>query len=56
MILTDKHGRPIEPPTPPGPRAGIEKTIAYIRALHAYNDRVADLANRAFAERFSVRP
>ena len=53
MILTDAKGRPVPKPEPPAEDAGVEETIAYIRAVHAYNDRVSDIANRAFAEAFS---
>lgn len=48
VILTDAAGRPIERPQ----RDNYDDPIAFMRALWAYNDRVADTANRAFAERF----
>jgi hypothetical protein len=47
-ILTDGRGRPIERPESPAPGATLEDCLAYIRAVHAYNDQVADLANGAF--------
>lgn len=50
-ILTYADGRPIERPTPPGPNATSEERTAFIRALNAYHDAVADCANRAFADR-----
>lgn len=55
MIYTDANGRPIEPPERPAPDASIEEKVRYLRARHAYNDLITDMANRAFAERFSVR-
>lgn len=51
-ILTDENGVPFEKPEPPGPDASIEEKIAFIRATHEYNDRVADCANAAFADQF----
>lgn len=48
-ILTDGNGRPFEHPDP----ATMPK-IAYIRAVHAYNDAVTDCANRAFAKGFRL--
>lgn len=52
MILTDANGRPFDKPDPPETNAPIEATIAYLRAMAAYNDAVADCANGAFAEAF----
>lgn len=51
-ILTDAHGRPIEPPAVPSVGASIEVVIAYLRASAAYNDRVAALASAAFGRAF----
>lgn len=48
MILTDESGVPIEAPVSPGFDATVEEKISYIRARHAYNDRVTSVANRAF--------
>ena len=50
VILTDGHGRPLDRPEP----EQFDSTLAFIRALHAYNDRVTDLANSSFAEAFSA--
>ena len=49
MILTDEGGRPIPKPS----RKEFGSVIEYIRAVHAYNDRITNLANKAFAETFS---
>jgi hypothetical protein len=54
-IVTDAHGKPVERPEVPAQTATIEERIAYMRALAAYNDRVADLANAAFTRRFITR-
>lgn len=51
-IVTDGKGRPFERPEPPPKDAGIEVKIAFIRAMHEYNDRVTDRANKAFAAEF----
>ena len=51
-IYTRGDGTPIEKPEPPGEDADIESKIAWIRAFHAYNDEIADVANRAFADGF----
>jgi len=51
-IFTDAKGRPIDRPVVPGPNASPEERIAYIRAIHAYNDAVTDLANSAFDKAF----
>lgn len=51
-ILTDANGRPFERPEAPPEGAPIEETIAWIRAVHAYNDAVTDAGNRAFDEQF----
>ena len=52
-ILTDGNGRPFDKPDPPTKGAPIQETIAWIRAMHEYNDRVTDCANRAFTDAFS---
>lgn len=52
-ILTDERGVPFERPEVPAHDAPIEERIAYIRAVHAYNDKVTDCANKAFARTFS---
>jgi hypothetical protein len=54
-ILTDANGRPIERPVSPGKNAPIEEKIAFIRAIHAYNDKVTDIANGAFDKEFHKR-
>lgn len=53
MILTDSSGRPIPPVDVPPPGAPVESIIAYLRASAARNDRVAALANDAFARAFN---
>jgi len=53
-ILTDGTGRPFARPEKPAAGAAIAEKIAYLRAVHAYNDRVADCANAAFTKAFSV--
>lgn len=52
MILTDAKGRPIPRPEPPPVSAGVDERVAYVRAMAAYNDRVADIANLAFYTAF----
>ncbi len=44
MILTDAAGKPIAKPV----RTDYMHTVDYIRAVHAYNDKVAAIANEAF--------
>lgn len=51
-IMTDANGRPFECPESPGANADIEAKIAYLRAYAKFRDRVADCANRAFADEF----
>lgn len=51
-ILTDANGRPFERPEAPPKGAPIKETIAWIRAVHAYNDTITDAGNRAFDEQF----
>lgn len=51
-IFTDAGGRPIERPARPGPHASPAERLAYMRALAAYNDRIADTANQAFDRAF----
>ena len=53
MILTDANGRPIEKPQKPT-NATIEGKIAYLQAVHAYNDKVGDVANAAFSAAFRI--
>lgn len=55
VILTDGDGRPFERPESPAPDAPIEERIAYIRAVHRFNDAVTDCANKAFSKAFSER-
>lgn len=45
-ILTDDRGRPIEKPRPEDYSTHVE----YVRAYHAYKDRVAAAASRGFEE------
>jgi hypothetical protein len=56
MILTDDRSRPIIPPQRDAFPAGLEGSIAFVRAVHAYNDRVAAVANEAFAKAFQKAP
>lgn len=56
MILIDKCGRPIAKPDAPDPDASIADKIAYIRARNAWADRVADIANKAFAKELRFPP
>ncbi len=44
MILTDSGGRPIEKPS----HTDFADITDYIRAFHAYKDRIAAVANAAF--------
>ena len=57
IIWTHADGTPIEGRPddvgPPDHAAGIEAKIAWLRAWHAYHDRVGDVANAAFAEQFT---
>lgn len=48
MILTDGAGRPIERPR----RADFETDLEFVRAYHAWKDRVTEIANRAFDAAF----
>ena len=48
MILTDAQGRPIPRPE----REEYGSDVDYIRAVHVWRDRVAAVANEAFATRF----
>lgn len=48
-ILTDGSGRPIERPDP----KDYKTTTDFLRAFSAYKDRISDIANRAFDEKFS---
>ena len=47
-IITDAQGRPLDKPK----RADFSSDIAFIQATHAFNDKVAGIANRAFDEGF----
>jgi hypothetical protein len=47
-ILTDEHGRPIERPR----RADFSSDVEFMHAFHAFKDRVANMANAAFAGSF----
>lgn len=48
MILTDARGRPIVRPV----RSEFADPVDFIRATHAYNDRVSGMANQAFEKGF----
>ena len=52
-IYTDAKGRPIPCPEAPPKDASTKDFIAYLRAKAEYQDRVTDIANRAFTEGFS---
>lgn len=49
MILTDAHGKPFAKPA----REDYADVTSYLRACWAYNDAIANEANRAFAEGFA---
>lgn len=49
-IYTDADGHPIERPDP----AAFRDPLAYATALYAYNDRIADIANKAFDRQFRI--
>jgi hypothetical protein len=51
VILT--HARPIPRPERSEYPAGIDGFVTYMRAYAAYRDRVASIANEAFAKTFS---
>lgn len=44
MILTDDRGRPLERPRP----EQFPTAADFVRAVHAFNDRVASCANQSF--------
>lgn len=52
MILTDEKGRPFERPVREDFELGIEGDIEFMRACHAYKDRVSECANQSFTEGF----
>lgn len=47
-ILTDAQGKPIPRPR----REDFQSDVEYIRAFHAFKDRIAKEANEAFAKQF----
>jgi hypothetical protein len=49
-ILTDAEGRPLDKPR----RADFTSDIAFIHAVHAFNDEVTGIGNKAFDEGFSA--
>jgi hypothetical protein len=49
-ILTDKKGVPFKKPQ----RVDFETDLDFIRAVHAFNDRVTNEANCRFAEAFRL--
>ncbi len=51
-IVTGARGRPFERPEPPVKGAPIEDTIAWLQRYHAWQDAIADCANKAFADEF----
>lgn len=48
MILTDAKGRPIDKPV----REDYPTAQAYMEAVWAYNDKIANIANEAFTTAF----
>lgn len=52
IIVTDAQGRPFACPEAPAQTATIEDKIAYLRAVAARNDAIADYANVAFSSAF----
>lgn len=42
----------LEPPTRPPTDATTEQWLAYLDAAYAFDDRVSDIANRAFERAF----
>ena len=52
-ILTDGKGVPIPRPEAPNRDAALGEKIKYLRRMHAFQDRVADIANAAFASAFT---
>jgi hypothetical protein len=53
MIITDALGRPFTKPARETFPAGIDGTIAWMRARATYADAIASCANKAFNEGFS---
>jgi hypothetical protein len=51
-VLTTDDGTVLEPPELPPFDAPIEDRIAHMRAVWAHNDRVAEVATRAFERAF----
>lgn len=51
-ILTTSAGEPIPRPERSDYEPGLEGDIAWMRAIHSYNDRVTDAANLAFDAAF----
>jgi hypothetical protein len=49
LIITDGNGRPFPKPDP----ADFATVTEFVRAIHAYNDRVTQAANRAFEDAFA---
>ncbi len=48
LILTDGEGKPFPCPV----REDYASIYEYVRAVHAFNDRVADCANQSFIQEF----
>ena len=51
-VLVTDDGTALEPPESPPLGASIDDQIANMRAFWEFNDRVTDLANRAFERAF----
>lgn len=49
FILTDGKGRPIEKPD----REEFSDPVTYLRAVWAWQDKVHDIANKAFGDQFA---
>ncbi len=52
VIFTRNDGTPFERPTPPPKDCSLAESLAYMRAVHAFNDAITDEANKAFAQAF----
>lgn len=52
VVLVTNDGTVLEPPKPPPRDAPIGDWIAHMEAVSAFNDRVSEIANRAFERAF----
>lgn len=51
-VLVTDAGSVLEPPAPPPRDAPVDEWIAHMRVVNEFNDRVSDIANRAFERAF----